>query len=297
MAHLRKHFKRPFAALRDDAISGAIEFLGTTTFLLLGLGGVQAAVTSSASSRAAAAPGAKSPDEIMFIATSFGLALLTSAWTFYRVTGGVFNPAVALSLFLCGVIGPIRLVFYFFAEMIGAIVASAILSGLLPGPLAVTPSLSSGTSRSQGVFIEMFITAALCLSVLMLAVEKHHATPLAPIGFGLTLFVCHLFAVAYTGASMNTARAFGPSVITGFMNDHWIYWLGPFLGSLLATAIYAFLKVIKYWRLNPGQDSPDPEGSPELFTNANAPNGVPMEEKPTTDSPVTEGHTGPHHGV
>jgi len=319
MAHLRKHFDRPFATLRDDAIAGAIEFLGTTTFLLLGLGGIQAAATSNINSLNAAGSGqdptggsnggAKSLsnapttlDQIMFISVSFGLALLTSAWMFYRVTGGVFNPSVALTLFLCGVIGPVRLVFYFVAEMVGAIVASAILSALLPGPLTVTPSLGSGTSRSQGVFIEMFITAALCLAVLMLAVEKHRATPLAPIGIGLTLFACHLFAVMYTGAAMNTARAFGPSVVTGFASNHWIYWLGPFLGSLLAVAIYAFLKMINYGHLNPGQDSPNSKRSPELFTDANTPNGKPMRENSTSDDRTVNGHTtngvtGPHYGV
>ena len=45
----------------------------------------------------------------------------------------------------------------------------------------------------------MFITTALVIAVLMLAAEKHQATPFAPIGIGLTLFACHLFAVFYTG--------------------------------------------------------------------------------------------------
>jgi hypothetical protein len=84
----------------------------------------------------------------------------------------------------------------------------------VPGP---------GVNNAQAVFIEMFITAALCLAVLMLGAEKHEATPFAPVGVGLTLFACHLFALFFTGASMNTARAFGPAVVTGFPDSrHWI---------------------------------------------------------------------------
>jgi aquaporin related protein len=78
-------------------------------------------------------------------------------------------------------------------------------------------------NSAQAVFIEMFITAALCLAVLMLGAEKHDATPFAPVGVGLTLFACHLFALPFTGAAMNTARAFGPAVVTGFPSGrHWI---------------------------------------------------------------------------
>lgn len=46
------------------------------------------------------------------------------------------------------------------------------------------------------------------------------------------------YQVPLTGAAMNTARAFGPAIITSFNPSHWVYWVGPFLGSLLATGKY-----------------------------------------------------------
>jgi aquaporin related protein len=55
------------------------------------------------------------------------------------------------------------------AQMLGGVVAAALLNALTPGPLAVGVTLGNGTNRTQGVFIEMFTTAALVLSVLMLA--------------------------------------------------------------------------------------------------------------------------------
>lgn len=120
------------------------------------------------------------------------------------------------------------------AQMIGGIVAAAILAGLTPGKLSVSVALGQGTSRTQGMFIEMFTTAALVLSVLMLAAggfvywellmpEKHNLTPFAPLGFGLILFVGILFSCQFTGGAVNTARAFGPACFEGFPNYHWIY--------------------------------------------------------------------------
>lgn len=81
---------------------------------------------------------------------------------------------------------------------------------------------------------------------------------MAPLGIGMTLFVVELWSVPLTGGAVNTARAFGPDVAAAsFASYHWIYWLGPTLGALLATAFYYHLKTIGYWRINPGQDTVD----------------------------------------
>ncbi|KAG8768780.1 Aquaporin-4 [Ceratobasidium sp. 428] len=267
--------KSLFGNLREDLHAATLEFIGTILFLLLGLGGIQAAAFSNKSSLAAAANGTAgtsdgaqsvnqvaSIEQLLYISVSMGLSLLVSVWFFFRVTGGVFNPAVSTALLLIGAIGPVRFVLYCIAQIVGGIVASGLLLALLPGPLVVTPSPTQGVNLAQAVFIEAFLTAALVLAVLMLAAEKHRSTPFAPIGIGLTLFACHLWGVVYTGAAMNTARAFGPAVVSGFNPGHWVYWVGPFIGSLIATLFYGFLKHIKYWRLNPGQDIPDPKLSP-----------------------------------
>ncbi|KAF9532681.1 aquaporin-like protein [Crepidotus variabilis] len=239
--------------IAGDIKAASLEFFGTATFIMLGLGGIQAGSISDGSL----------VEKRMYWAASMGLSLLVSAWLFYRITGGLFNPNVSLALWLVGVIKPVRFVLYCIAQLAGAIAGSALVRALTPEPYNVNVSLPDGISKSQGVFIEMFITAALILAVLMLAAEKHEATPFAPLGIGLTLFAGHLFALAYTGAAMNTARAFGPAVVTGFpKSDHWVYWLGPFLGSLLGVAVYTFLKHYHYWTINPGQTAIQPQLSP-----------------------------------
>ncbi|POW14495.1 hypothetical protein PSTT_02980 [Puccinia striiformis] len=132
---------------------------------------------------------------------------------------------VSLALLLIRIISPVRFVLYTTAQLLASIGNGFCgLQALLPGPLTVSTTLGAGTSPAQGLFIEGFITCGLVLSVLFLAVEKHKATFLAPIGIGITLFAGHLFALVYTGAGMNTARSFGPAVVAGFTSEHWIYW-------------------------------------------------------------------------
>ncbi|KAG8697295.1 Aquaporin-4 [Ceratobasidium sp. 394] len=252
--------KSLFENISDDLHAAVLEFVGTTFWLLLALGGIQAAAFSNQSNgdvfKVASIP------QLLYISTSMGLSLLVSVWLFFRVTGGVFNPSISTALLLVGAIGPVRWLLYCVAQMVGAIAASALLLALLPGKLAVTPTPADGINSAQAVFIEAFLTAALVFSVLILAAEKHRSTPFAPVGIGLTLFAGHLWGAAYTGSAMNTARAFGPAVVSGFNKQHWVYWVGPFIGSLIATLLYSVLKHIKYWRLNPDQDVSDPKSSP-----------------------------------
>jgi len=146
--------------------------------------------------------------------------------------------------------------------MFGAMASAGIVKALFPGPLAVTTSLSGGTTKAQGLFIEMFLTAQLVFTIFMLAAEKHKGTYLAPIGIGLSLFIAELGGVYYTGGSLNPARSFGPCVANRhFPSEHWIYWLGPVMGAVLAAGFFWFIKSCEYQTANPGQDFDDLEAS------------------------------------
>ncbi|KAA1082598.1 hypothetical protein PGT21_007949 [Puccinia graminis f. sp. tritici] len=219
----RDHYKYSLedirADIKKDLIAAVGEFLGTLTFLLIGLGGIQAAATSNAA--------------------------------FTKRSSSNVNEAGSSTT------------------------AVPSIEALVPGPLTITPALGAGATKAQGVFIEALVTCALVLCVLFLAVEKHKSTFLAPVGIGLTLLAGHLFAVVFTGASMNTARAFGPAVFTGFESDHWVYWAGPTIGSIFAVIIYLTLKWHKYWLLNEGQDTDEACKSPALFCEEKTPNGLP----------------------
>ncbi|XWW96283.1 hypothetical protein V2A60_004256 [Cordyceps javanica] len=232
------------------------EFCGTFMFLLLSFIGTQAALDNNS-------PGQKdavlSPSSLLFIACSFGAALTVNVWIFYRVTGGMFNPAVTLGLVLVGAVTPVRGALVVPTQIVAGIAAAAVTDGLLPGPLGVANALGSGTSIVQGLFIEMFLTAQLILTVYLLAVEKHRATFLAPIGIGMSVFIAHICGVNFTGTGINPARSFGPAVVTRFVGYHWIYWLGPVMGAFVAFGLYSLLKWLDYTTANPGQDSDDIE--------------------------------------
>lgn len=119
-----------FSTLRDDILAAGFEFVGTTFWLLLGLGGIQTAYNLSGDTRF-------SIGHNFYVAASMGLSLMAAAWIFFRATGGLFNPNVSLALVLVGAIGPVRFVLYSIAQFLGAIAAAGLVQGLLPGDLDV----------------------------------------------------------------------------------------------------------------------------------------------------------------
>ncbi|KAK5125722.1 hypothetical protein LTR85_011996 [Meristemomyces frigidus] len=197
-----------------------------------------------------------SSSTVIYIAMSYGLSLLVSAWTLYRISGGLFNPAVTLALVVTGTLPPTRGLVLFPAQILGAICAAAAVSAIIPGNISIVETtLAPGVSVAQGVFLEMFLTAQLIMTILMLAAEKSKDTFIAPIGIGMSLFVAEIAGVYYSGASLNPARSFGPCVAAGgFQTYHWIYWIGPGLGAFVAAGYYHFVKFFNYEEANPGQD-------------------------------------------
>ena len=156
---------------------------------------------------------------------------------------------------ITGTLPAVRGALLFFPQMLGGMVAAGLVLCMFPGPLAVQTSLRPGTSIAQGLFIEMFLTIELVITVLFMGAEKHKATYMAPVAVGLALFVAELAGVYFTGGSLNPARSFGPAVANrSFEGYHWIYWIGPFLGAAVAGGYYKWAKWNDYEGANPGQD-------------------------------------------
>ncbi|EJT77720.1 aquaporin [Gaeumannomyces tritici R3-111a-1] len=242
----------PSVAIRNHCVAALAEFVGTFMFFLFGYAGAQIANASPVRADDNAAPNIP---VLMYISFVFGMSLMVNVFAFYRISGGQFNPVVTMALCLVGGQPILRGVMVVAAQLVGGIAAAAVSAGMFPTPLSVETTLGPTTSVVQGLFIELFLTAQLVFVILMLAVEKHRATYVAPIGIGFALFVIHMAGVYFTGASVNPARSLGPAIVNShFPNYHWIYWVGPTLGSLLASGFYMLLKFLHWKEVNPGQD-------------------------------------------
>ena len=195
---LAKGAKLPFLGkpgnpVRNHFIAMCGEFAGTFLFLFFSFTGTQVAnsQTQGSSASTTLAQGSN-PAQLLYISLSFGFSLGVNAWVFFRISGGLFNPAVTFGMCLVGALPWIRGGLIFISQIIGGIAAAGIVAVMYPGPLNVRTSLGAGTSKAQGVFIEMFLTTMLVFTIFMLAAEKSKATFVAPVGIGLSLFIAEL---------------------------------------------------------------------------------------------------------
>lgn len=189
----------PFLKLLPETFRGHFvamcgEFAGTFLFLFFAFSGTQVANTQTRpqTDESTTISQEANPAQLLYIALCFGFSLAVNAWVFFRISGGLFNPAVTFGMCLVGALPYSRGGLIFISQIVGAIAASGIVSALFPGPLNVQTALGAGTSIAQGLFIEMFLTAQLVFTIFMLAAEKHKATFIAPIGIGLSLFIAEL---------------------------------------------------------------------------------------------------------
>ncbi|KAF2842821.1 aquaporin [Patellaria atrata CBS 101060] len=256
-----QHLRFPFAhhlpdEVRTHLIAMSGEYVGTVLFLYFALSGTQVANTIRSSAGLTVEEIGANPQQLQYIALSFGFSLAVNAWVFFRISGGLFNPAVTLGMCFIGALSWTRGTLLFITQILGGMTAAALVSCMFPGPLDVQTILGAGTSIVQGLFIEIFLTAQLVFTIFMLAAEKHKSTFIAPVGIGLSLFVAEMTGVYFTGGSLNPARSFGPAVVNNhFHGYHWIYWVGPILGALLAAGFYKFIKILEYETAYPDQDA------------------------------------------
>jgi aquaporin-4 len=100
-------------------------------------------------------------------------------------------------------------------------------------------------SAAAGVGAEMIFTFFLVTTIFMAALHKKAAAGMAGIAIGGMIFLLHVVGVPLTGASMNPARTLGPAIVSGYWDYHWIYWVGPIVGALIAAFIMQYIFVKK----------------------------------------------------
>ncbi|POS69833.1 aquaporin-2 [Diaporthe helianthi] len=253
-----------FAALSDTSRGHIVamigEYLGTTMFLFFGYTAAQTAnektdITLRANIGATGTLAGPSLLQISYISCVFGLSLAANVWIWYRVGGGMFNPSIAFGLWLSGAFNWVRLLCVIPAQFLGGITAAGLVAGILPGPLQAENSVGDGVSTGGSFLMEVFLTAELMITILMLAVEKSRTSLLAPLAIGISLTIIHLVGINVSGASINPARSLGPAVVNNnYVSEFWIYFVGPTLGAVVAAGIRHLLNALAYQTANPGQD-------------------------------------------
>jgi len=137
------------------------EFIGTTMFLFFAFAGTQIANLNNANpTPQTASPNSQTANEstiatvntenLMFISLAFGFSLMVNVWVFFRISGGLFNPAISLALALVKILSPFRAVLLVLAQVLGGIAAAALVNVLLPESLYVRTTLGGGISVAQG---------------------------------------------------------------------------------------------------------------------------------------------------
>ena len=101
-------------------------------------------------------------------------------------------------------------------------------------------SLSSGVTVWNALVFEIVMTFGLVYTVYATAVDPKNGNLgiIAPIAIGFIVGANILVGGAFDGASMNPAVSFGPAVVSWTWTGHWVYWLGPFVGSAIAALVY-----------------------------------------------------------
>jgi len=220
--------------MRERAAAALVaEAVGTFLFFFVGAGSIVLGDYLAAS-------GGTGPG-LLGVALAHGLALAVLVSSLGAVSGGHFNPAVTLAVWIMGKITPARAVLYVVAQLVGGLAAGLALKLVFADSWQAsnigTPALGAGITPALGIGIEAVLTALLVLAVLGTAVDSR-GPKIGGLAIGLAVAADILVGGPLTGAAMNPARWFGPAVAAGAYADWYVWWIGPLIGAAAAALLY-----------------------------------------------------------
>ena len=218
------------------------EFLGTFALVFFGEGA--ACVDMQLRSNATGGIG------LVAVALAHGLAIAIMVSAVGHISGGHFNPAVTIGFWVTKKLSTPDTLFYWLAQVAGAIAAAFLLRVIIPeetwrGVALGTPELMRDFPSWAGLALEAVTTFFLVFVVFATAVDERGAfRAIGGFGIGLVIALGIIVAGPYTGGALNPARAFGPALAAHHWMNQLIYWVGPLGGGFLAGLLYdsLFLK-------------------------------------------------------
>lgn len=184
------------------------------------------------------------------VALAFGLTVLTGAYAFGHISGGHFNPAVSIGLWVGGRFPREELIPYIVAQVVGGIIAGGILYLIATGKSGFDIAngfacngygAHSPDGYSLGAcFITEVVLTAVFLIVILGATDGRAPAGFAPIAIGLCLTLIHLVSIPVTNTSVNPARSLGVAVFAGgwALKEVWLFWVAPIIGAIIGAIIY-----------------------------------------------------------
>ena len=179
---------------------------------------------------------------VVGIGLAFFLVLLAAIASLGHVSGAHFNPGVSLSFFLTRHLPARELAAYVAAQLVAAALAALLLLVIWPGHPAdlgaTTPSIAGG----RAFVVELVLTAFLMLVIMSVATDTRAIGAPAALAIAASVGLAAIAFGPLTGASLNTARSFGPALASGQWHDFWLYVAGPFLGAPLGAFAYQLVR-------------------------------------------------------
>ena len=214
--------------MRGGAPAYVAEAVGTFLFFFIAAGAVLVVT------------GGDPAATLLVVALAHGVVLAVLVSSLGAVSGGHFNPAVTLGLWVAGKIGFAQGLGYWVAQLLGAAAAGFALAYFFTDVGPAVPALGEGVDMVQGIALEAIMTVVLLLAVFGTAVDRR-GPKIGGLAIGLAVAADILFGGPLTGAAMNPARWFGPALAAGQFDNWWVWWVGPFLGAIVAALLYRFL--------------------------------------------------------
>ena len=191
--------------------------------------------------------GCGTPAGVVGTAIAFGLAVVAMAYTIGEISGCHINPAITLGVALSGRMSWKDAWGYWVGQVIGGILAGAVL--LLLTKVVAAPDLtgglgSNGVANAGGVggafLVEVIATFLFVLVVLGTTDAKYGAGKPAGLAIGLSLILIHLMCINLTGTSVNPARSIGPALFAGgdALKDVWVFICAPLVGGALSACVW-----------------------------------------------------------
>lgn len=176
------------------------------------------------------------------IAVTFGLIVMAMIYSFGSISGAHINPAVTIAFALTDIFDKKDILPYLIAQLLGAFLASGLLHYLFQEHenLGATFPYSDW---GQTFILEVILTYFLMLIILFVGQNKK-TVGMTGVVVGATVLLEAMFAGPITGASMNPARSIAPAIVSGNMEELWIYIFAPITGAALASLTWLFMKEV-----------------------------------------------------